>query len=83
MRPETMNTDTRIAALKMILLAMDEVQARDGLLPTADPEAGETAPQTFLDLVKQYAGKRVPESELLVAINAMSPLFPSYQFPWK
>lgn len=78
-----MNTDTRIAALKMILLAMVEVQNRDGQLPPADSEAGDTAPQTFLDLVKQYAGKRVPESELVVAIDAMAPLFPTYQFRWK
>lgn len=78
-----MNTDTRIAALKMILLAMDEVQTHDGMLPPADLEAGDTAPQTFFDLVKQYAGKRIPETELLVAIDAMAPLFPSYQFHWK
>ncbi|NRC34064.1 hypothetical protein [Pseudomonas aeruginosa] len=78
-----MKTDTRIAALKMILLALDEVQNREGLLPSGDPEANEDAPQTFLDLVKQYAGKRVPESELIVAIDAMAPLFPTYQFPWK
>ena len=78
-----MNTDTRIAALKMILLAMDDVQSRDGLLPPSDPEAGDAAPETFLDLVKQFAGKRVPESELVVAIDAMAPLFPTFQFPWK
>lgn len=78
-----MNTDIRIAALKMILLAMDEVQTRDGQLPPADSEAGDTAPQTFLDLVKQFAGKRVPESELVVAVDAMAPLFPTYQFRWK
>lgn len=78
-----MNTDIRIAALKMILLAMDEVQTRDGQLPPADSEAGDKAPQTFLDLVKQFAGKRVPESELVVAIDAMAPLFPTYQFRWK
>ena len=78
-----MNTNIRIAALKMILLAMDEVQTRDGQLPPADSEAGDAAPQTFLDLVKQFAGKRVPESELVVAIDAMAPLFPTFQFPWK
>ena len=78
-----MNTDIRIAALKMTLLAIDDVQTRNGLLPQADFEAGDTAPQTFLDLVKQFAGKRVPESELVVAIDAMAPLFPTYQFRWK
>lgn len=78
-----MKTDTRIAALKMILLALDEVQNREGLLPSGDPEANEDAPKTFLELVKQYAGKRVPESELIVAIDTMAPLFPTYQFPWK
>ncbi|WP_338579187.1 hypothetical protein [Pseudomonas sp. ML2-2023-6] len=35
-----MNTDNRIAALKLIRLAMDEVQTRDGLLPPVDLEAG-------------------------------------------
>lgn len=78
-----MKTDTRIAALKMILLALDEVQNRVGLLPSGDPEANEEPPQTFLDLVNQYAGKRVPDSELIVAIDAIAPLFPAYQFPWK
>jgi hypothetical protein len=78
-----MNTDTQIAALKMILLAMDEVRTRDGILPPGDPEACEAAPQTFLDLVKQYAGKRVPESALIIAIDAIAPLFPTYQFLWK
>ncbi|MCT5016961.1 hypothetical protein ICI41_29805 (plasmid) [Pseudomonas aeruginosa] len=78
-----MKTDIRIAAVRMILLALDEVQNRKGLLPPGDPEAYEDAPKTFLDLVKQYAGKHVPESELVVAIDAIAPLFPTYQFIWK
>lgn len=65
------------------VLAMDEVQTRGGLLPPGDPEGGETAPQTFLELVKQYAGTRVPEPDLVVAIDAIVQLFPSYQFRWK
>jgi len=76
--------ETRIAALKMVLLGLDEVQGLGGLLPTADPEAeGGIVPDTFLDLVKQYSGKRVPESELVVAIDAITPLFPTYQLLWK
>lgn len=78
-----MKTETRIAALKMILLALDEVQNREGMLPLDDSEVHEDAPQTFLDLVKQYAGKRLPESELVVSIDAVAPLFPTYQFRWK
>jgi hypothetical protein len=75
---------TRIAALKMVLLGLDEVEGLGGLLPAADPEAeGDVAPGTFLDLVKQYGGKRVPESELTVAIDAIAPLFPTYQLLWK
>ncbi|WP_326430321.1 hypothetical protein VQ574_21600 (plasmid) [Stutzerimonas frequens] len=76
-------TDSRIEALRMILLALDEVQHREGLLPSGDPEGNEAAPLTFLDLVKQYAGNRVPEPELVVAVEAVAPLFPSYQFSWK
>lgn len=78
-----MMSDVRIAALKMILLALDEVQRCEGQLPPGDPEANEDAPQTFLELVNQYAGDRVPQSELIVAIDAMAQLFPSNQFPWK
>lgn len=78
-----MMNDARIAAVKMILLALDEVQRFEGQLPSGDPEANEAAPQTFLELVNQFAGDRVPETELIVAIDAMAPLFPSYQFPWK
>jgi|GEM_PF-2548595 hypothetical protein len=78
-----MNTDTRINAMKTILLALDEVQSLGGRLPEGDPEAGEAPPATFFDLVKSYSGSRIPESELLVAIDAMAPLFASFQFPWK
>jgi hypothetical protein len=79
----TMN-DTRISALKMVLLGLDEVQGLGGLLPEADPEAaGDVAPGTFLDLVKQYGGKRIPESDLVVVIDAIAPLFPTYQWLWK
>lgn len=78
-----MSYDTRITALKFITLALDEVQARDGQLPTGDPEAGEAAPETFYILVKQYAGNRTSESDLVAAIDAISPMFPDYMFPWK
>lgn len=78
-----MMNDARIAAVKMFLLALDEVQRLEGQLPSGDPEANEAAPQTFLELVNQYAGDRVPETELIIAIDAMAPLFPSYQFSWK
>ena len=78
-----MMTDARIAALKMIILALDDVQNREGMLPPGDPEGHENAPQTFLVLVKQFAGKRILESELIVAIDAIAPLFPTYQFRWK
>ncbi|GAB0078653.1 hypothetical protein I4I80_02720 [Pseudomonas syringae pv. tomato] len=78
-----MKTDIRIAAVKMIGLALDEVKAFDGLLPPADPEVSSAAPQTFLDLVKQYSGDRLPEHELVVAIDAIAPLFPFYQFAWR
>lgn len=76
--------DTRISALKMVLLGLDEVQDLGGVLPAAGPEAaGDAAPETFLDLVKQYGGKRVPESDLVVVIDAIAPLFPTYQLLWK
>lgn len=78
-----MKTNNRINAVKMVVLALEEVEARDGLLPPGDPEANEEGPRTFLDLVKGYAGERVPESELLVAIETMAQLFPDYQFHWK
>lgn len=78
---------TQIAALKMVVLALDEVQRFGGKLPSYDePEDGDEAevpPATFLDLVKQYADKRTPESELISAIDAIAPLLPSYDFSWK
>lgn len=76
------NNDTRIAALKMALEALEEVQRHKGLLPPGDPEADQDGPQTFLDLVKQFAGNRVPESELVVAAEAIAQLFPLYRFSW-
>lgn len=78
-----MKTNSRINAVKMVLIALEEVETHDGLLPPGDPDANEKGPRTFLDLVKGYAGERVPESELLVAIETMAQLFPDYQFPWK
>jgi len=78
-----MKPNHRINAVKMVLLALEEVDNHDGLLPLGDPEANEEGPRTFLCLVKGYAGERIPESELLVAIEAMAQLFPDYQFPWR
>ncbi|HEJ2342263.1 TPA: hypothetical protein ACWLUJ_005780 [Pseudomonas aeruginosa] len=79
-----MENNTRISAVKMVLLALDEVKTHGGLLPTYGEEETEddAPPKTFLELVKQFAGNRVPESELIVVIDAMAPLF-SYPFPWK
>lgn len=78
-----MDPSIRITALKMLLLALDEIQASEGQLPPGDTEAGVNGPETFLDLVKHYAGTRVPVHELTHAIDAVAPLFPNYQFPWK
>lgn len=78
-----MKSDIRITAVKLIVLALEEVHMHDRLLPPADPEAGGAAPRTFLDLVKQYSGDRVPEQELVRAIDAMAPLFPFYHFAWR
>lgn len=79
-----MGNDTRIAAAKMVLLALDEVQSRGGVLPTYEGEEteGDAPPKTLLELVKQYAGNRVPEADLKVAVDALAPLF-SYPFSWK
>lgn len=80
-----MSTNSRLVALRMVVAALDEVQTFNGNLPTYDDsgEDAEAAPETFLALVKQYAGKRVEESELLAVIDSMATLFPAYQFPWK
>jgi hypothetical protein len=77
-----MKPNHRINAVKMVILALEEVETHNGVLPPGDPEANEEGPRTFLDLVKGYAGERVPESELLVVIEAMAQLLPDYQFPW-
>lgn len=80
-----MQNKSSIEAVKMVVLALEEVHTFNGTLPSyADAEeADEPAPETFLVLVKQYAGDRVPESELIAATDAMAPLFPAYQFRWK
>ncbi|TCV62749.1 hypothetical protein [Pseudomonas fluorescens] len=79
-----MEINSRIAAVKMVVLALEEVQTFEGNLPVYDDaQDPDAAPKTFLELVMQYTGDRVPIPDLIVAVDAMAPLFPSYQFPWK
>lgn len=80
-----MNTESAHTAIRMVGLALDTVQRSSGSLPTyddPDPADGEP-PQTFLELVKQFAGDLAAEADLVAAIDAISPLFSAYQFPWK
>ncbi|MCY1462753.1 hypothetical protein D9M71_805610 [compost metagenome] len=78
-----MNAVDAINSLKMVTLALEEVQRFDGRLPTySDPAEGEQ-PTTFLQLAKQYAGNRVPESALVEVIDALSPLLAPAKFTWK
>ena len=80
-----MQNKSSIAAVKLVALALEEVQTFNGMLPSyADPEEADgPPPETFLELVKQYAGGRVPESELIAAVDAVAALFPAYEFRWK
>ena len=74
-----------LVALKMVVNALDVVEAHSGRLPTYDDplEDDDTPPQTFLQLTQQFAGDHVSEAELLKVIDAMPALFPAYHFPWK
>lgn len=80
-----MQNKSSIAALRVVVIALEEVQAFKGTLPSYDDPAQEddAPPDTFLSLVKQYAGQRVPESELIATVDAISPMFPTYQVRWK
>ena len=80
-----MSINSRLAALKMVITALDEVQTFNGNLPAYDDagEGGGAAPETFMALVKQYAGNRVEDSELVAVIDSMAVLFPDYRFAWK
>lgn len=81
----TVSPATSMNALKMVILAVDEFLNCGGF-PPGDDEAGDGAvPQatTMLELVKQYAGNRVPDVELVRAIDAVIPLFPSIEVAWK
>ena len=66
-----MSINSRLAALKMVITALDEVQTFNGNLPAYDyaGEGGGAAPETFMALVKQYAGNRVEDSELVAVID--------------
>jgi hypothetical protein len=80
-----MQNKSSIAAVKTVALALEEVHTFNGMLPNYADAEGEDdpPPETFLELVKQYAGGRVPESELIAAVDAVAALFPAYQFRWK
>ena len=66
-----MSINSRLAALKMVITALDEVQTFNGNLPAYDDagEGGGAAPEKFMALVKKYAGKRVEDSELVAVID--------------
>mgnify|MGYP003407594787 FL=1 len=68
-----------ILALKMVTLALDEVQSCGGNLP----HNGEESFETFLDLVKGYAVAKVSEAHLIESIDAVAPLFDDVPFAWK
>lgn len=79
-----MQNRSSIAAVKMVVTALEEVHVFNGMLPSyADAkEANDRAPESFLELVKQYAGDHIPDSELIAAVEAVAALFPSYQLRW-
>jgi hypothetical protein len=68
-----------ILALKMVNLALDEVQSCGGNLP----DYGEESCETFLALVKGYAEGKVSEAQLIEVIDAAAPLFDDVPFAWK
>lgn len=79
-----MNADQAMKALNTVLEALKEVQSFDGALPFYDEsEPADGQVLTFLDLTKQYAGKRVSEEALVKTIDQVSALFPTYSFAWK
>jgi hypothetical protein len=80
-----MQNKSSIAAVKIVAMALEEVHAFNGMLPSyadAEEEDG-PPPESFLALAKQYAGDRVPESELVATVDAVAALFPAYQLRWK
>ncbi|MFL1481389.1 hypothetical protein [Pseudomonas grimontii] len=78
-----MKIDDTIIALKMVTLALEEVQRFDGLLPSYEDPAESSAPKTFMELVKQYAGNRVPEAALVEVIAAVQQIVAPVSFEWK
>lgn len=69
-----MQPESAHKAVRIVGLALDEVQ-RFGGLPIYD--------ETFLELVKHIAQEETQEADLVAVIDAISPLFPGYQFRWK
>lgn len=78
-----MKTDDSIRALRMVAEALDEVKRSGGVMPSSDDPEDTNQPMTFLDLVKQFAGGRTPESALIAVIDAVAPLCPDLAVQWK
>lgn len=78
-----MKTDDSIRALKVIVQALDEVKWSGGVLPHSDDPEDLSQPTTFLELAKEFAGSRTPESALVAAIDAVAPLCPDLAVKWK
>lgn len=58
----------KILALRMILLALDEV-VRSGGAPRYEGDKSATDPDAFKQLVMQFAGDKVPESVIDEALQ--------------
>ncbi len=72
--PESENMTTQntqyITALKMITLAMETVISNKGLANCGDEEANEKAPESFIEIVMQYAqNTEVAEKDIDVMLN--------------
>lgn len=80
-----MTTNDMINALKMVTLALEEVERNNGVLPSElDAEVPEyKPPATFLELAKQYSGDRISADALLAAVDAVSPLLDHLKIQWK
>lgn len=79
-----MSSARTISILNKIIMALREVEENNGKLPRFDSsEEDEQNPENFLDLVRQFNGKDIEQSEIEKAIDSISPLFPEFNFTWK
>jgi len=78
-----MQSSETLSALQKVTMALEEIKGSNWTLPKSDDPDDGPQPATFLELVKQFGGDRVPESTLVALIDAVAPLCPELKVKWK